>query len=272
MSKQNPPIEISFVNTGKSYIYYEDSAVLKQLRYYPFVQFMIVIMFILLSYFGFYASKRAEQNSVWLGMAKETAHQLGTPMSSLMAISELLKLKNIDQTLVDELEKDINRLNNITERFSKIGSPPQLTNLNIVEVIENAVNYMRARISKNISIEVVNEIGGAVFIPLNSNLFEWVIENLCKNAIDAMSGEGKVTIRISNDNDHIHIDVSDTGKGLSKSMFYMIFTPGYSTKKRGWGLGLSLSKRIIENYHKGKIFVKNSTLNKGTTFRIIIKK
>jgi len=272
MSKQNTPIEISFINTGKSYIFYEDSDVLKKLRYYPFVQFMIVSIFIILAYFGFNASRRAEQNSVWLGLAKETAHQLGTPMSSLIAIAELLKLKDIDETLVVELEKDINRLNNITERFSKIGSPPKLANMNIIEVTENAVNYMRDRTSKNISMEVINQIGGDVKVPLNANLFEWVIENLCKNAVDAMAGNGKVTITISDDTDHIHIDVSDTGKGMSKSMFFMIFTPGFTTKKRGWGLGLSLSKRIIENYHKGRIFVKNSTINKGTTFRIIIQK
>jgi signal transduction histidine kinase len=205
-------------------------------------------------------------------MAKETAHQLGTPLSSMVAWVELLKIKGIDAETLKEIGKDVQRLETITDRFSKIGSAARLETTNIVQVIHNVVSYMRFRLSPKVSFEIRPVLPAEILVPVNMHLFEWVIENLCKNAVDAMEGSGVISIDISEDSGHVSIDVSDTGKGIPKSRFRTIFNPGYTSKQRGWGLGLTLSKRIIENYHSGKIFVKSSAINKGTTFRILLKK
>ncbi len=272
MTSQNKPIRIDLADTGTRYIFYQDSFLLTQLKYYPIVQFGVIGIFLFIAYLLFSYARRSEQNQVWVGMAKETAHQLGTPLSSMVAWVELLKLKGVDQETVTELEKDVQRLETITDRFSKIGSSAQLEKTNVVDVIYNMITYLRSRVSAKVSFELHPMPPAEIMVPLNMHLFEWVIENLCKNAADAMEGNGTVSIEITEDIDHIHIDVSDTGKGIPKSRFRTIFSPGFTSKQRGWGLGLTLSRRIIQNYHSGKIFVKNSTLNKGTTFRIILKK
>ncbi len=272
MSYQNKPIDIELANYGKSYIFYKSSYVLKQLRYYPYIQFLIIGIFMLVAYLLFSTARSSEQSQVWTGMAKETAHQLGTPLSSLIAWVELLKLKGVDKKTTQEMEKDVKRLEVITERFSKIGSEPKLRNENIVKVLYNSIEYLKSRTSKRINYIINLPEDNELLVPLNTHLFEWVIENLCKNAVDAMSGKGKININIIEKDKILYIDVSDTGKGVPKSKYKTIFNPGYTSKSRGWGLGLSLSERIIQNYHSGKIFVKNSILNKGTTFRIVLKK
>ncbi len=272
MASQNAPIRVDLPDTGVRYIFYQDSFLLTQLKYYPIVQFGIITLFLVIAYLLFSYARKSEQNQVWVGMAKETAHQLGTPLSSMVAWLELLKLKGLDEETIHEIEKDVQRLETITDRFSKIGSAAKLEPMNVVSVVHDTIGYIRSRISPKVLFELRPAKGAVIIIPLNLHLFEWVIENLCKNAADAMDGMGTVTIEITEDADHIHIDVSDTGKGIPKSRFKTIFHPGFTSKKRGWGLGLTLSKRIIENYHKGKIFVRSSTLNKGTTFRIIMKK
>jgi len=272
MASQNTPIRVDLADTGVHYIFYQDSYLLTQLKYYPVVQFAVIAVFLLIAYLLFSYARKSEQNQVWVGMAKETAHQLGTPLSSMVAWMELLKLKGLDEETVREIEKDVQRLETITDRFSKIGSAAKLEKTNVVEVVHETVNYIRSRISAKVSFTIVPDLSHEIIIPLNLHLFEWVIENLCKNAVDAMEGNGQVNIEITEDDDHIHIDIGDTGKGIPKSRFKTIFRPGYTSKARGWGLGLTLSKRIVENYHSGKIFVKSSTLNKGTTFRIIMKK
>jgi signal transduction histidine kinase len=253
-------------------IYYSDSNLLLQLHYYPYIQLGIVFLFILVSYFAFSISRRAEQDQVWLGMSKETAHQLGTPISSLMAWLEILKENSTDSEMVIELEKDIKRLEKITARFSKIGSQPQLKNMSLFDVLENSIGYIRTRIPNSIVITTVFPKNEDIFIPLNADLFEWVIENICKNAVDAIGQAGRITISVENNKDLLYIDIKDTGKGIHKSNFKTVFNPGYTTKNRGWGLGLSLVKRIIEQYHKGRVFVKHSEPGVGTTFRIILKK
>ena len=260
--------------TGYQFIYYKNSELLSQLKYYPLVQLSVIGIFGLIAFLVFNYSKAAEQNRVWVGLAKETAHQLGTPLSSLMAWVEYLKtnekLKDLD--MIIELEKDVERLNMITSRFSNIGSEPTLENTNIYKVIDETITYLKRRVSSKVKFTITCIPNYDLEANINKPLFEWVIENLCKNAVDAMSGEGHINIRILQANEgHIVIDVSDTGKGLPKSKVQKIFQPGYTTKKRGWGLGLTLVKRIIENYHQGKIFVKNSDLNQGTTFRISLK-
>ena len=255
---------------GVQYIYYKDSILLTQLLYYPYIQLSIILIFILIAYYAFDSSRKSEQNQVWVGMSKETAHQLGTPISSLLAMIELLKLKNTEPQLIDEINKDVKRLEKITERFSKIGATPKLENNNITETLTNSINYIKTRSSKKI--KFVFDKTDEIIIPHNIPLFEWVIENLCKNSIDAMNGEGEIKITVTDNYQHIYIDICDTGKGVPKSKFKAVFNPGYTTKKRGWGLGLSLTKRIIENYHKGKIFIKSSEINKGTCFRIVLKK
>jgi signal transduction histidine kinase len=272
MASQNTPIKIDLADTGIHYIYYQDSFLLTQLKYYPIVQFSVIFIFLLIAYLLFSYARRSEQNQVWVGMAKETAHQLGTPLSSMVAWMELLKLKGLDEETIREIEKDVQRLETITDRFSKIGSATRLEKRNIVEVVHETVSYIRSRVSAKVIFDVKPGMETEIFIPLNLHLFEWVIENICKNAVDAMEGNGRVNIEITDDVDHIHIDIGDTGKGIPKSRFKTIFRPGYTSKARGWGLGLTLTKRIVENYHSGKIFVKSSTLNKGTTFRIILKK
>lgn len=272
MELQNKPIEIDLPGQGKCYVFYEKSYLLTQLKYYPFIQFLIIFVFLFIAYLLFSTSRRVEQNQVWVGMARETAHQLGTPLSSLMAWVELLRLKGMDDETLFEVTKDIQRLETITERFAKIGSTPKLEQENIVEVIYHAIAYLRLRTSRKVHYNITFTEGLKVVLPLNRYLFEWVIENLCKNAIDAMSGTGTIQIDLIDEPKTICIDISDTGKGIAKGHHKTIFNPGFSSKKVGWGLGLTLAERIIEQYHSGKIFVKTSTPGKGTTFRILLKK
>jgi len=226
---------------------------------------------LLISYYLFSTSRRVEQNQVWVGMAKETAHQLGTPLSSLIAWVEYLKLKDVDENTLKELSKDINRLETITERFSKIGSIPKLDQENLTEVINNSLDYLRARISKKVIISLETSTDNGVTALVNPSLFSWVLENIIKNAVDSMKGNGNIDVYITDQTQFIYIDISDTGAGIPRAQQKTIFEPGFTTKKRGWGLGLSLTKRIIENYHSGKIFVKQSDEN-GTTFRIVLNK
>ena len=272
MKEENEPIVISITETEKQYLYYRDSVLLENLKYYPVIQFAVVFLFILIAYLAFNSSRNAEQNQVWVGMSKETAHQLGTPISSLMAWVELLKMQNIDENLIQEFEKDTHRLQKITERFSKIGSIPELIPTDVSETIQSTVDYLRTRSSDKVKFVLDFDTQKRFDVPLNASLFTWVIENLCKNAIDAMNNNGTIQITIAEKGDQLYIDVADTGKGISKAYFKTVFQPGFTTKKRGWGLGLSLAKRIVENYHKGKIFLKQSEINKGTTFRIILNR
>jgi len=272
MKLQNSPIEIYISENARQFLYYRESYLLRNLRLFPVVQLLVIFLFIGVAYLAFSASRSAEQNQVWVGMSKETAHQLGTPISSLMAWAELLRLQNTDPAILDEFEKDIQRLERITERFSKIGSKPELLHTDLVRVIQSTVEYLKRRSSEKVRFEIQTDPGKKWEVPLNEALFSWVIENLCKNSMDAMNGAGNITLAIKEKEDHVIIDLSDTGKGLHKSQFKTIFQPGYSTKKRGWGLGLSLAKRIVENYHKGKIYIKDSEINKGTTFRIMLRK
>jgi len=270
MKNQNEPITIKYLDITE-YIYYGDSDLLNKLTYYPLALILILVLFVSVIYLFFNSNKIAEQNKLWTGMAKETAHQIGTPLSSLLGWIAILKVENVDDKYVDEIEKDVHRLNTIANRFSKIGSLPELKQKNIVEVTKKAYDYLESRSSKQISFSF-DAKEEHIQTHLNEELFGWVIENLIKNAIDAMQGKGSVSVAISSDAKRIKILVSDTGKGMAKSQFKQIFKPGYTTKKRGWGLGLSLSKRIIEDYHKGKIFVKKSEVGKGTTFQILLNK
>ena len=271
MKEQNEALVIDLGDGDRNYIYYSDSTVLTMLVFFPFVQLGVIILFILVSYFAFSYSRKAEQNQVWIGLSKETAHQLGTPTSSLNAWVELLKQDVNRESIVEELEKDAKRLEKITERFSKIGSKPVLVPVSLIPCLQNSVNYLKNRSSQKIKIELESP-SHEIEIPLNEALFEWVIENLCKNAMDAMEGEGNISIKVQDNTQIVYIDISDTGKGIPKSKHKTIFKPGYTTKQRGWGLGLSLSKRIVETYHEGKIFVLSSEPDKGTTFRIVMKK
>lgn len=266
------PIRIVLSEDEYQLLYYRESSILRNLKLYPIVQLIVIVIFIVVAYLAFNATQRAEQNQVWVGMSKETAHQLGTPISSLMAWIELLKLKDVDETLIKELEQDTKRLERITERFSKIGSKPELLRLNVVDVLNSSINYLKRRTSTKVKFEATFDENAYLEAPLNAALFSWVIENICKNAIDAMGNEGKITINLKEKDDQVLIDITDTGIGVAKSHQKTIFQPGYSTKKRGWGLGLSLAKRIVEIYHSGKIFIKWSELGKGTTFRIILNK
>ncbi|MDP2337253.1 MAG: HAMP domain-containing sensor histidine kinase [Bacteroidota bacterium] len=272
MKEENEPIIITVSETETQYLYYRDSVLLENLKYYPVIQFGVIFLFILVAYLAFSSSRNAEQNQVWVGMSKETAHQLGTPISSLMAWVELLKMQNIDEKLIQEFEKDTQRLEKITERFSKIGSVPELIRTDVAETIRLTVEYLKTRSSGKVIFILDFDPQKKYEVPLNASLFSWVIENLCKNAIDAMNNNGTIQVSISEKADQIFIDISDTGKGISKAYFKTVFQPGFTTKKRGWGLGLSLAKRIVENYHKGKIFLKQSEINKGTTFRIVLNK
>ncbi len=272
MKKDNEPIEITLLDGNRNFIYYKESILLTRLYYFPFIQFSVISLFLLVSYFAFSVSRRAEQNQVWVGMAKETAHQLGTPTSSLMASLELLKLNNVDNNVVAELEKDVNRLEKITERFSKIGSAPKLEKQNIIDALINTINYIKARTSEKIKFNINFSENDEILVPFNYSLFEWVVENIFKNAIDSMKGSGNITINIDDRMQFLFIDIIDEGKGLAKSKYKTIFQPGYTTKHRGWGLGLSLSKRIIEMYHDGRIFVNHSEIDKGTNMRIVLKK
>jgi two-component sensor histidine kinase len=271
MESENDPIEIMLAGQGKTLIFYKNSEILNMLRYYPFAQIGVVGLFLMIAYFLFSTARKSEQNQVWVGMAKETAHQIGTPLSSMIAWVELLRMQGVEEDTLNELTKDVERLQIITERFSKIGSEPRLETHDIVKVVHNTVDYIRTRSSKRISFRIIPSRDVEIYVPLNIQLFGWVIENLCKNSIDAMGGSGEVDIRIFEEGNSVIIDFSDTGKGIPKSKFKAIFNPGFTGKKHGWGLGLTLARRIVENYHKGKIFVKSSALNKGTTFRIVIK-
>lgn len=259
------------LGTTKQYIYYDDSLLLKQLYYYPYIQLGVIVIFLLISFFAFSSTKNAEQNKVWVGLSKETAHQLGTPISSLLAWVEMLKLRYADDTLIVEMSKDVNRLRVIAERFSKIGSLPDLQIVSLTETLSNAVQYISKRSSQKVKIQTFFQNETDVFVRVNVPLFEWVIENLCKNAIDAMDGVGCIDIRVAYTQTIVMIDIQDTGKGIDRRKYKTVFTPGFTTKRRGWGLGLSLAKRIVESYHNGKIFVKHSEINKGTTFRIELK-
>ena len=272
MKEENEPIVISISETEKQYLYFRDSVLLQNLKYYPLVQFGVIFLFIVVAYLAFSSSRNAEQNQVWVGMSKETAHQLGTPISSLMAWVELLKMQNIDGNLIQEFEKDTQRLQKITERFSKIGSIPELLPTDVAETIRSTVEYLKTRSSGKVRFIFDFDQERNYFVPLNASLFSWVIENLCKNAIDAMNNAGTIQISIIEKPDQYFIEVADTGKGISKAYFKTVFQPGFTTKKRGWGLGLSLAKRIVENYHKGKIYLKQSEINKGSTFRIVLNK
>ena len=267
----NAPIELD-MDFHKEYIYYGNSQLLNILRYYPIFQLLIILIFGLAAYLLFDSSRKSEQNRVWVGLAKETAHQLGTPLSSLTAWVEFFKTDpTYDQEIVKELEKDVQRLDVITTRFSNIGSVPVLKQEDIVETIETFMSYLQKRISTKVSFSLVNELPPNTMIKLNKYLFEWVIENICKNAVDAMEGIGALKVVMKETkNNQIVIDISDTGKGIAKKNLSKVFNPGFSTKKRGWGLGLTLAKRIIENYHDGKLTVKSSEVNKGTTFRILL--
>lgn len=259
------PIVINQKKTGL--IFYEESELITKLRYYPIIILIISIIILIGAYLTFRSFEKHEKDQLWVGMSKETAHQLGTPISSLMAWLELLKMKNLEPEIVSEIDKDINRLNTIASRFSKIGSNPNLTRENIVTIVQNAANYMKNRSPKDITY-VFHTQQNEISVLANSSLIEWVIENIWKNAIDAMQGFGSLTIEIAQENNHTTIDISDTGKGLPRNKFKTIFKPGYTTKSRGWGLGLSLAQRIIQEYHHGKISVKSSEIDKGTTIRI----
>lgn len=271
MESGNKPIVIELHDMGRKYIYYQDSYLLTQLRYYPYVQFIIIGVFLLIAYILFSISRRSEQNQVWVGMAKETAHQLGTPLSSLMAWIQLMREQGDNNPIIDEISNDVVRLENIAERFSKIGSLPELEVKNVFALLEDSVNYMKIRSSKKIQFHLTGDRN--IKAPVNSNLFGWVVENLMKNSIDAMEAEGELTVHLekSAEKEFVFIDICDTGKGIPKSKQKLVFKPGFTTKSRGWGLGLTLAKRIIENYHRGKIFVKHSASGKGTTFRIILR-
>lgn len=264
------PIEISLGDNQKQYIYYDDSNLLKQLAYYPYIQLSVIAIFLIGVLMALATTKNAEQNRVWVGLSKETAHQLGTPISSLLAWIEILKSNYPDDSMIDDMGNDINRLKTIAERFSKIGSKSEFELVNINDTLRQSVQYMQKRSSQMVTY-TLTETQPNIQTQLCVPLFEWVIENLCKNAIDAMDGKGSIQIETTIDErKHVIIDITDTGKGIDKRQFKSVFKPGYTTKRRGWGLGLSLAKRIIEEYHHGKIFVKQSALNKGTTFRIIL--
>ena len=264
-------IPVPMGELGEQYACYDDSMILTQLAYYPYVQLAVVLLFFVICFVAILNSKRAEQNRVWVGLSKETAHQLGTPISSLMAWVEVLKEKYPDDELLPDMGHDVERLQRVAERFSKIGSNPEHTTADVVSVIESAVEYVKRRSPSKVEY-VVDFPKRPILVRMNAPLVEWVIENLCKNAIDAMGGNGVITVSVLHDEMNAYIEVSDTGKGISKSNRKMIFEPGFTTKSRGWGLGLSLAKRIMEEYHKGRIYVKKSAPNKGTTFRMELRK
>lgn len=271
LASQNTPVEVDLGNNQKGYIYYAESSVINKLRYYPYIQWIIISAFVLFSYVLFSWARKTEQDLIWIGLSKETAHQLGTPISALSAWLDILKSQYPENPVLSEIEKDIQRLNIISERFSKIGSDPKLSSQDIHTAIENIINYLQFRLSKNIQIEFI-PYKNALYTNISKPLIEWVLENLIKNSVDAMNGKGNVIIKTGMLNDkYLFVDVIDEGKGIPKHLFKTIFKPGYTTKKRGWGLGLSLSKRIVEKYHKGKIFVHYSDSNKGTCIRMVLK-
>ncbi|MBV6647365.1 MAG: HAMP domain-containing histidine kinase [Cyclobacteriaceae bacterium] len=276
MQRERDPLEVMLMDDqnlvyGVKYIYYQNSILLKQLQYYPYIQLLIIALFGLITFTIFNYSRTAEQNRVWVGLAKETAHQLGTPLSSLIAWVEYFKATYAQDENIKELNKDIERLEMITARFSSIGSVPQLKEENLKEVIDQSIDYLRNRLSSKINFSITIFPTDGLSAMINRDLFSWIMENLCKNAVDAMEGKGAIDIKVMKvNNGKVAIDVTDTGKGIHKTKINTVFKPGFTTKKRGWGLGLTLVKRIVENYHEGKIFVKQSELNKGTTFRILL--
>nr|WP_262907790.1 HAMP domain-containing sensor histidine kinase [Hymenobacter sp. 15J16-1T3B] len=275
MKEQHPPIVIKFGGGLHNYIYYKDSLILTQLRTYPLVQLGVIASLAVIAYLVFSTSRRAEQNRVWVGLAKETAHQLGTPLSSMLAWVDYMRSSErfAGEEVVEELDKDVKRLQIITERFSNIGSVPVLKDENIRDVAERAIDYLKVRVSRKVVFKVESLLEPDTTAKVNIPLLEWVIENICKNAVDAMDGRGSITLIIRHggrNNKQIALDITDTGKGIPKSKFETVFQPGYTTKKRGWGLGLALAKRIIENYHKGRLYVRWSEVGKGTTFRVLL--
>ena len=263
------PIEINFIG-DKQWIYYADSELLNNLRYYPIYQLLFIFIFVFVGYAVFSSARKSEQNQVWAGMAKETAHQIATPLSSLMAWSELIKDEK-NEEMVFEIKKDLNRLETIADRFSKIGSKPNLEMHEIIDIVEKSVRYLKSRLSQNTEF-TIEKSEKELFTKINKTLLEWVIENICKNAVDAMQGKGKINIKISQNSSTIKIIIKDTGKGIDKLIVDDIFKPGVTSKARGWGLGLSLSKRIIEDYHKGKLFLLESSAEEGTSFAIFLPK
>lgn len=265
-------IEIKIDDTTSQMLYYEDSDVLRRLAYYPYIQLAVMLLFLGIAYFALISVKKAEQNRVWVGLSKETAHQLGTPISSLMAWTQMLESMGIDKEIISDMDTDVHRLSVIADRFSKIGSMPDKELTFINEAVESSLTYMRTRIPKHVTLTVHTEEDKNCGVMLCQPLFEWVMENLTKNAVDAMSGQGRIDIVVTSDAQHAHLYVKDTGKGIPRKNFKNVFNPGFTTKKRGWGLGLTLVKRIIEEYHGGKIFVKESEVGKGTTFSIEIPK
>lgn len=269
-SNENQPIKVRVGKETIQTIYYGNSPLLNKLKYYPLALLLIILLFAAVVYFFYRSSKNAEQNKLWTGMAKETAHQIGTPLSSLVGWAEILKSENVKQEYITEIEKDISRLQTITERFSKIGSAPTLKKTDIIEATNSSFDYLKTRSSKLVNFEI-QSLDKEVNVNLNPQLYSWTIENLVKNAIDAMKGKGDLKLMISQNEKQVFINISDTGKGILKNHFQKIFEPGYTTKKRGWGLGLSLAKRIIEDYHNGKIKVLKSEIGKGTTIQISLK-
>ncbi|MCF8322759.1 MAG: HAMP domain-containing histidine kinase [Flavobacterium sp.] len=271
LKKQNDPIIIKIGPGQVQYLYYGNSSLLNKLKYYPIALLLIIFLFGALVYNFYRSTKMATQNKLWAGMAKETAHQIGTPLSSLIGWLEIMKADNVDETTIAEIEKDINRLQTITDRFSKIGSEPVLERLNIIEETEQSFDYLKSRFSKQVEFSF-RAPKKPIMVSLNPALHSWTVENLVKNAIDAMKGKGNISVVIENDNNLVKILVTDTGSGIPKKQFNSIFEPGFTTKKRGWGLGLSLTKRIVEEYHKGKIKVLHSEIGKGTTMQVSFKK
>ena len=271
MAQEHAPIEF-VVDKEKGYVYYSNSLIVKQLRYFPYILLGTFLIFGSLAFIAYSSSRKAEQNRVWVGLAKETAHQLGTPISALMAWVEVLRSNpDFDASIGDEMEKDVLRLETITTRFSNIGSIPQMSEETITPLVEQTLTYLGRRISTKVKVHFESQLPDNLQVKLNKHLFEWVIENLCKNAVDAMGGIGELFVKLTPiGRGNIAIDITDTGKGIAKGNIRKVFRPGFSTKKRGWGLGLTLAKRIIENYHDGKLFVKETQVDKGTTFRIIL--
>jgi len=272
MRRSHDPILVTLLDGKTNYIYYKDSITLTRLTFYPYVLIAIIIVFLIITYFAFSQARRAEQNRIWIGLAKETAHQLGTPTSSLLACLEILREGGDGNTVAIELEKDILRLEKIADRFSKIGSIPSLENQNIIEIINISSDYLKSRVSNKIIFTKLYDEKETIIIPINSILIEWVVENIVRNAVDAIQEEGEILFNIVDHIQVVYIDISDNGKGIPKSKHKTVFDAGYSTKARGWGLGLTLSKRIIEEYHNGKIFINFSEVNRGTSFRIVLPK
>lgn len=272
MFRSGKYIRINIGEGNKDYqlVCYDESTMLKRLSSYPYVQLGVVLIFVVVAIFALLSSKCAEQNKVWVGLSKETAHQLGTPISSLMAWVEILKESYPDDTLIPELDKDVKRLERIAERFSKIGSLPEATDCSMNEILGHVIDYMDRRTSSKVEI-VRNFPDNDVTVRMNASLFEWVVENLCKNAVDAMEGHGRIVLALFQEGGKVIVEVSDTGKGIKRKDIKNVFKPGFTTKKRGWGLGLSLAKRIVEEYHDGRIYVKSSEVGKGTTFRIELR-